>query len=165
MKEITASRVSLSFLRSHALFRGVVVEDDLLIVLAQMKQENVGAGETIVEEGESGDSLYLIVEGRVDILKEVPDTEERSQLKIATLRTGETFGEMAIIDRLERSATVKATEDTILLILSQEALAIIDATSSIVYTTILSNLAREVSRRLRRIDARYAISLFSSLHK
>ena len=164
MKEITASRVSLSFLRSHALFRGVV-EDDLLIVLAQMKQENVGAGETIVEEGESGDSLYLIVEGRVDILKEVPDTEERSQLKIATLRTGETFGEMAIIDRLERSATVKATEDTILLILSQEALAIIDATSSIVYTTILSNLAREVSRRLRRIDARYAISLFSSLHK
>lgn len=164
MKEITASRVSLSFLRSHALFRGVV-EDDLLIVLAQMKQENVGAGETIVEEGESGDSLYLIVEGRVDILKEVPDTEERSQLKIATLRTGETFGEMAIIDRLERSATVKATKDTILLILSQEALAIIDATSSIVYTTILSNLAREVSRRLRRIDARYAISLFSSLHK
>ncbi len=164
MKEITASRVSLSFLRSHALFRGVV-ENDLLNVLARMKQENVGAGETIVEEGESGDSLYLIVEGRVDILKEVPDTEERSQLKIATLRTGETFGEMAIIDRLERSATVKATEDTILLILSQEALAIIDATSSTVYTTILSNLAREVSRRLRRIDARYAISLFSSLHK
>ena len=164
MKEITASRVSLSFLRSHALFRGVV-ENDLLNVLAQMKQENVAAGETIVEEGESGDSLYLIVEGRVDILKEVPDTEERSQLKIATLRTGETFGEMAIIDRLERSATVKATEDTILLILSQEAFAIIDATSSTVYTTILSNLAREVSRRLRRIDARYAISLFSSLHK
>ena len=130
-----------------------------------MKQEMWERVETIVEEGESGDSLYLIVEGRVDILKEVPDTEERSQLKIATLRTGETFGEMAIIDRLERSATVKATEDTILLILSQEALAIIDATSSTVYTTILSNLAREVSRRLRRIDARYAISLFSSLHK
>ena len=78
-------------------------------------------GSAIVEQGEQreesqdGDSLYLIVEGSVGVIREQGEREER----LATLHPGEFFGEMALLDGKPRSATVLAEEDTQCLILSR----------------------------------------------
>ncbi len=68
---------------------------------------------------------------------------------------------MSIIDLHTRSATVRALEDSIVLVLSQKNLSRIWRNHPKIYTLILMNLAREISMRLRSIDTRFAISLFS----
>ncbi len=155
--------VSLSFLKSHALFGGIE-DEDLIFFLSLMEQLNYPAGDEIVREGEVGDSLFLIVEGSVEILKEVSTSAEHSKEKLATLGMGETFGEMAIIDLQKRSATVKSLEDTIVLSFSHKDLFNITKTNPKIYTIIIMNLAREISRRLRVMDDRYAIALYSLKH-
>ena len=61
-------------------------------------------GAVIFREGEEGDCMYFISEGRVIISKDSPEGE----VHIATLEEGELFGEMALFDRLPRSATATA---------------------------------------------------------
>ncbi len=159
-----ASTVSLKFLQSHALFGGIE-DEELIKFLAFMRQQEFLKGENIVIEGDPGDCLFLIVEGSVEILKTVPDVGEGNMEQIATLGKGETFGEMSIIDLHTRSATVRTMEDSIVLVLSQKSLAHIWDSHPKIYTLILMNLAREISMRLRSIDTRFAITLFSAKGK
>lgn len=67
------------------------------------------------EEAEDGDSLYLIIEGRVRVVREKGGHEE----ELNHLGPGDFFGEMALLDGKPRSATVIAEEDTQCLILSR----------------------------------------------
>ena len=62
-------------------------------------------GEIIVHQGESGDCMYVIQDGDVDVLKE----ENGSQTIVDTMHTGDIFGEMAIIEHTVRSSTVRAS--------------------------------------------------------
>jgi hypothetical protein len=78
-------------------------------------------GETIVREGDPGDSMFIISTG------EVRATIESSgqQLPVATLRDGDFFGEMAVLSGEPRTATVTAVKNTELLELSRENLQVI----------------------------------------
>lgn len=76
-------------------------------------------GETVFEEGDNGDYVCFVVEGSLDVLKK---TGEGESVVISTLKKGGSIGEMAVIDQLPRSATVKAITKTTLLTLSQEKL-------------------------------------------
>ncbi len=62
-------------------------------------------GEIIVHQGETGDCMYVIQDGDVDVLKE----ENGIQTIVDTMHTGDIFGEMAIIERTVRSSTVRAS--------------------------------------------------------
>lgn len=62
-------------------------------------------GEIIVHQGETGDCMYVIQDGNVDVLKE----ENGVQTIVDTMRTGDIFGEMAIIERTVRSSTIRAS--------------------------------------------------------
>lgn len=66
------------------------------------------AGEIICQEGYPADKVYLICEGRVEIIKK----DKNSYYKLAEVGEGDVFGEMAVIDLKPRSATVKAIEET-----------------------------------------------------
>ncbi len=61
-------------------------------------------GEIIIRQGEAGDCMYEIQDGQVEVLQERGDKEVR----LAVLKKGEFFGEMAIFERKLRSATVRA---------------------------------------------------------
>lgn len=75
------------------------------------------ADEKIIEEGEKGDSFYIIREGTVDVLTE----SDGETVPIATLGPGEIFGEMALIDEGgSRSATVAAQTRVVVLRFPQE---------------------------------------------
>jgi len=61
-------------------------------------------GEVIIRQGEIGDCMHVIQEGQVEILRDI----DGKHLRMATLGAGEFFGEMALFERIERSATVRA---------------------------------------------------------
>src|SRR5438128_2574135 len=66
------------------------------------------AGDTIISEGESGDSAFLIVSGSV----EVSVGQGAATKSVGSLAAGDVFGEMSLIDAAPRSATVRAKTDT-----------------------------------------------------
>lgn len=73
-----------------------------------LKRRDFKAGQTILREGDLGEAAYIIQRGSVQISRESGD----GALRLATLRPGETLGEMSMIDDKPRSATAVALEDT-----------------------------------------------------
>ncbi len=65
-------------------------------------------GDTIIRQGESGDCMYVIQLGQVEVVQEM-DGEE---IRLAELHEGDFFGEMAIFEREVRSATVRSLGDS-----------------------------------------------------
>jgi CRP-like cAMP-binding protein len=116
-----------------------------------MKESELGKaysdGDVIFQEGEEGDRMYVVQSGRVRITKKSPAGE----LPIAILEKGEIFGEMALFDRLPRSATATAIGDTrILGIDKQKLFQTIDRDPTLVFRLIES-----MSSRIRRLDEEF----------
>lgn len=80
--------------------------------------QNIDAKTVIFHEGDSGNRMFLIVEGEVEIRKK---TTEKSTTTLATLKKGDFFGEMAMVERKPRSATALALTNCRLLALDQNA--------------------------------------------
>jgi len=115
---------------------------------SRMKRVEFAPGEPIYEEGDPAREMYIMVEGRLEVLKpsmslEVPLTE---------LLPGDFFGDMSFIDMQPRSATVKASEPSVLWRLDYAVLRETYQSDLKCYTLVVMNIAREMSRRLRRAD-------------
>ena len=94
------------FMKSIDLFRALPSEE--LAQIAEIAEEQpMASGEQIFAEGEPGDALYLIVEGRVKVHK--------GEKELVRLGVRDVFGEMAVLDSEPRSASVTAVEDAVLL--------------------------------------------------
>ncbi|MFO0599066.1 MAG: cyclic nucleotide-binding domain-containing protein [Myxococcaceae bacterium] len=79
---------------------------------------SVKAGTNVITMGETGHEFFLIARGQVDVLIKPPGAEEEK--KVATLADGEHFGEIALLRNIPRTATVRTTADTLLLVLGRE---------------------------------------------
>lgn len=99
------------FLKEVSLFKNISSER-LARIASITKEIEFSKGDRIINEGDEGDSLFIIVEGEVGIYK--------GKVKIATLGPRDFFGEMAILDSEPRSATVIAEKDLICLKISRE---------------------------------------------
>lgn len=91
------------FLKSIDLFSQIPGEDLARVALIAAEVD-FDPSETLMQEGELGDSMYLILEGKVEIVK--------GKLGVTTLGPKECVGEMAILDSEPRSATVRAVAPT-----------------------------------------------------
>lgn len=144
----------------HALFGGLS-EEDLDILLPRMKEEAFEEGKVIVKEGDEGDRLYFILSGSVEILRKATAFRHVGSLRrLAVLQAGNTFGEMMIIDVQRRSASVRALEPVTTLSLSHAEMYKLYQKHPKLHTRILLNLAREISRRLRKMDRLVGSSLY-----
>lgn len=74
--------------------------------------ETCKEGDVIVHEGEEGNKFYIIVRGKFEILKHVP---EKGQQMVAILQDGDYFGEIALLKNIPRTATVRALVPSVLL--------------------------------------------------
>jgi CRP-like cAMP-binding protein len=99
------------FLKSIDLFSQIPGEDLAQIALIAT-EEGRDEGEDIFGEGDVGDALYLVLEGKVRV--------HRGDKAIAELGEKECFGEMALLDTAPRSASVTAMTDISLLRISRE---------------------------------------------
>jgi CRP-like cAMP-binding protein len=73
-------------------------------------------GEAIVRQGEVGDCMYVIQEGQVEVVV----MEDDKEVRLMVLDTGELFGEMAIVEREVRMATVRALGQARVLTIDQK---------------------------------------------
>jgi ATP-binding cassette subfamily B protein len=76
----------------------------------------VPAGRAVFEEGEPGDVLYVIVRGQLDVFRREADGSER---RVGALEDGDFFGEIALLEDVRRTATVRARVPCLLLALAR----------------------------------------------
>lgn len=130
-----------SLLKNVPLFDGM--GDDALENILRTTIRKTFAKDTIlVQENEPGETLYMIISGKVKVTNVGKDGKE---VILAVLDKGEFFGEMALLDEEPRSATVVAMKKTEMLLLRRrEFLELLEQN-----TEILTNLLATISRRLR----------------
>lgn len=113
-------------------------------------EERFREGSMIFREGEKGDKLYIVLDGRVRISKFIPGVGEEA---LAVLDRGDFFGEMALIDDKPRSADAKAHEgDATVLSIDRATLNEILSMDPHASLQFLNLLCRMISRRLREIN-------------
>jgi len=101
-------------------------------------------GEIIFREGDAGDALYVIQSGKINITKKTTSGE----LVIATLQSGEIFGDMALFDRLPRSATARASGNARILTVDKKKLFSTIGRDP----TLMFKLLESMSQRIRKLD-------------
>lgn len=150
--------VSTELLRRSELFAGLT-SDQIERVAALGEEVEYQSDEVIVHEGEASDEIYVVREGMVEVLVSegaIPDVPGPPQMRsIVHLGPGQTFGEMALVDRGARSATIRCVKGgTRLTILRrEELLALCDSDPRIGYL-LMRNVASDLSFKLRHRNLR-----------
>ena len=121
--------------------------------------ESHAAGALVFAEGSSGDKLYLILAGKVRISRTVPGIGEEA---LAVLKTGDYFGEMALIDDFPRSADARAHEDCRLFVVAKEHLQDLLFVDRDLAYDLLWNFVRTLSGRLRESNDKMTFLAASS---
>lgn len=102
-----------AWLSETRLFRGLA-KDEIALVAQSTRPEAYPAGHVIIREGRVGRAFFMIVSGKVEIVK---DIDGPSPTVLATLGPGDFFGEIASVKHLPRSASVRAIDDTACLVI------------------------------------------------
>jgi len=114
----------------------------------QLLGKEYAAGDAIVRQGEEGDCLFVIQDGEADVFRE----ENGEEARVGTLRAGDMFGEMAIIEKEVRSATIRArTRVKALTIDRKTFLRRVQEDPSLAF-----NVLKAMSGRVRRLNAELA---------
>lgn len=135
-------------LREVGLFGGLA--DTALETLAHAHQVvEVPAGHCVFREGEPGREMFVVLEGGVELLRGVAGVE----MLVASVARNDWFGEMSILDILPRPTTARVVAPSRLLRLTAHDLDVLYRKDLKGYTLFVLNIAREMSRRLRMVDA------------
>jgi CRP-like cAMP-binding protein len=114
----------------------------LRTIRRQVEEITVPAGRVLVEEGTPGREFFFIVEGKA--------TVKVGNRKVATLGPGNYFGELSLLDRKPRSATVESDTDMTLLVLDQRRFnGLLDE-----MPTLAHKLLAAMAQRIRDADAK-----------
>lgn len=116
-------------------------------VASYLRAYTAKKGAIIFREGEKGQFMCVVIEGRVDVLKETPGHERK---KVAVVRAGKSMGEMSLLDDMPYSATAQASEDTTLLMLTKLNFEKLSEEQPVACNLLLRQLARLMSLRLRQ---------------
>lgn len=133
--------------------------DALDHLAAASSVHKVRAGETVIREGEDGDSLFVIVEGRVRTEKLTPSGDRWT---VRFHETGGLFGELSLLDRVLRSATVVAETDSTLLEIERERFHAFGDSHPQAGLLVTRRLAERLASRLRKANDD-AVTLFAAL--
>jgi putative ABC transport system ATP-binding protein len=126
------------FLRKVPLFRGLA-PSQLVEVAEKLKPESHPVGARIIRQGEEGDALYLIGEGAVDV---VLNEGQPSREHLATLKAGQFFGELEVVEDRPRTATIVAAEPVRLYVLQKNVFQEVLATSESMQEELLKVFAQ-----------------------
>ncbi len=141
-----------------ALFKGLS-EEQIHKILSSARETTFPAGEIIIEEGEKGNSLFILKKGVVEILKsitlKVGDSiirDKGRRLARLSAEEGVFFGEMAFMGEEERSATVRAVTDCTLLVIEKEQFEELAGEDCSLGYHVVRNIAEILSHRLKQAN-------------
>lgn len=138
-------------LREVGLFGGL--NDAALNELAHAHElVELAPGDAVFREGEPGREMFVVLDGEVELLRNV----RGKQAPIAKVARNDWFGEMSMLDILPRPTTARVVQKVLLLRLTCHDLDTLYRRDMKAYTLLVLNIAREMSRRLRTVDAMLA---------
>lgn len=136
----------INLLRELPIFDGLG-DGELRKIARLFTQRLFRGGDIIFDKGDSGKEAYVVMRGAIDIFLEEPAEP------IAVIKHGEIFGELAFLDGAARVAKAVATRPTILLVIQRTAFNDLAQREPHLGMVVMRNVARELSRRLRRTNA------------
>ena len=149
----------IASLQASTLFGGAN-PGSLQEIARQLRRRRFRRNEVIFHQGDPGDSLHLVSSGAVKIV--LPSAEGEEAI-IATLRHGDFFGELAILDGAPRSATAVALEASETWTLSRELLHVMLDRDAALRDALLAGLARELRRLTRQVEELHFLDLAGRL--
>lgn len=133
------------FLRSLDIFKDLR-DRELGYLVQSLHSRTYREGEVVFVAGDIGRALFILEDGAVELTREDGGS-------LYTLKPGEFFGEMALLESLPRSATATATAKSHMHLLYKSKLDALLNSEPRIGVTIMSHLARLLSARLRRLNA------------
>jgi CRP-like cAMP-binding protein len=151
------SRIAL--LQQMPIFGGIR-EDILRFILDLSPVISIPKGQFFFHQGDKADSMFVLEQGRVAILK----VGQGHEYFLHYLERGDCFGEMAVIDLFPRSASVLAMEDCSAIEISSTTLCQVYGKDLEQLAMFYMNMGREISRRLREADERLFQAKMEAVH-
>lgn len=143
-------------LRDSLIFKGLR-EEDLSEILNVVREKRFHEGDLIMQEGDDGNSMYMILEGELGVSKSLTmkfgEDDFRKTEKILNRLTAKDhaiFGEMALIAQDKRSASIQANTDCVLLEMSRDDFIRLIESRPELGVKILFNLSQLLISRLRQ---------------
>lgn len=135
--------IDAASLQKYSLFGGMI-PDQVERIRPLLLPSSYSEGQSVLREGDPNDSVYFILDGRVQIVK--------GTRVLTELGEGETFGEMELLDVQPSAATVRALGPLRVAAISNRAVRQIYCMDPKIFALLMMNLARDLSRKLRRMD-------------
>ncbi len=139
------------FLARVDMFNGLS-DEELASVAALCTEAAYKAGQTILSVKGVSDKVYLIRKGTVQIIANLESEEEEAEPEesvLVTLGEGQSFGEMGLVDRGARSATVRAASDAEVYVMNCDKLLALCKRDTQVGFLVMRNIAADLSFKLR----------------
>lgn len=130
-----------------------VVGDDLDNLAEVLSERAFKSEQLVFQEGDEQTGMYFILKGEVQILKK---NNKGKQELLTVLCAPQIFGEMALIDRGRRSATVVAQSELVTAELTRENFEIFMNNKPSLAVHVIRKIAHTLSLRLRKVSASYA---------
>jgi SulP family sulfate permease len=128
-----------------SLFAGFAPED-IRTLTAYMRRKTFDQGAVVFREGDAGDEVLIVTKGTASAYLQIPGG---ANIRLATFAPGTVFGELAILDRGPRSASVIADDELVCYGLSRTDYALLAEKSPPVAIQLMAAIGRELSGRLR----------------
>jgi hypothetical protein len=125
----------------------------LLVLMGMLRRYD--RGKPIIRKGESGDEMFLVLRGQVEIF----DTADGTEQTLAVHSRGDVFGEMGLLRGTTRSASARAGEETELFVFNSQILAKMQRRYPRISSRFFLNLSKILSDRLQRRTDKYLESL------
>lgn len=148
----------IDYLRNNLFFEGLT-QEELDQVSKVYSLEEFSKGDRIFSEGAVGDKFYIVVSGGVRIEKEIPKAGPET---LRTLKPGEGFGEMALVEEMPRSASAVADEDSRLVSIEKSDLDRLFGENYSIALKMMTAFCKTMSSRLRESSLRM-IRLFEEM--
>ena len=126
------------------------MEEQIEVILEFMNEEKFSVNDLLITEGKPNDRIFFIIEGQVEVLKK--------DVILTHFREGDAFGEMEVLDVMPAAASIKAITPVTVMTMSNKSLRDVYKKDIYAFNLVLMNLARDLVRRLRKMDELIAAS-------
>lgn len=134
------------FLQNHNIFKDLIPQE-LDLVKKFLRLTEVDIGKVIFKQGSPAESMCLVLSGELEVMK---STKDGAMVKIATVGDGQSVGEMALVDGMVRSATVKAAMLSTIVVLKRSEFDEIMQQYPRIAAKLMKGIARHISINLRK---------------
>jgi len=148
--------MSVASILSQADIFDELTPNQLELIGSITSERHYQAGDVIFEENTPGEEMYIIADGEVEIQVDpalIGDQSEGGAHTIATLRRGQSFGEVSLVDEGLRSASARCSQqDTDLIVIPRDKLMLMCDTYPQLGYRLMRNLAADLAMKIRHTD-------------